>query len=268
MEKLNKAGQVFFGISIAGFGIQQFTYLGFRPFIIPEWPVWIPGMTFWAYLASAAMIVAGIAIITGWKGRAISLYTGAILLLLFLLFHLPYRLNNAPEILGAWTHELKILAFSGGAFIAAATFKSNSGGTSSFTRFLEKLIPSGRIFFSIMLIVFGIDHFLYVAFVKTLVPEWIPGNVFWTYFAAVALIGSGLAILLRIRTRLVALLLAAMLFLWFVLLHFPRAISFPYVEDKGNEVTSVLQAFGFCGIALMIAALPKHRARTNKVQVL
>ena len=56
------------------------------------------------------------------------------------------------------------------------------------------LLILGRIFFSIMLIVFGIDHFLYTEGVAKLVPGWIPGPVFWTYFGAVALIGSGVCI--------------------------------------------------------------------------
>jgi uncharacterized membrane protein YphA (DoxX/SURF4 family) len=185
------------------------------------------------------------------------LYLGTLLLLILLVFHIPHRLNNSPEIVGAWTNQLKLLALSGSAFIAAATFTNNTGNRSAFTRFLERLIPFGRIFFSIMLIIFGIDHFLYVDFVKTLVPTWIPGDVFWTYVAGVALIGSGIALLLGIKTRVVALLLAAMLFLWFAVLHFPRGITFPYGQDNGNEVTSVLQSFGFGGVALMIASLLK-----------
>lgn len=252
MQKLIKTEQVFFGIAIAGFGVQQFIYPGFRPFIIPEFPSWIPGHNCWIWLTGAALIMAGVAIISGWRGRVVSLYTGAVLLLFLLAFHLGYRIQNSPEILGAWTDQFKLLALSGGAFITAGTFNNNPGNN-SVTRFLEKLIPAGRIFFSIMLIAFGIDHFLYVDFVKTLVPDWIPGNVFWTWFAGIALIGSGLAILLRIKIKQVSFLLGIMLFLWLLLLHIPRAIEFPDMAN-GNEVTSVLQCLGFSGIAFMIAA--------------
>ena len=99
--------------------------------------------------------------------------------------------------------------------------------------------------------IFGIDHFFYTEFVAALVPSWMPDHIFWTYFAAVALIGSGVAIIIKIRLRPIALLLSVMLFLWLILLHIPRAIADPHVND-GNEITSVFEALAFSGIALGI----------------
>jgi uncharacterized membrane protein YphA (DoxX/SURF4 family) len=116
----------------------------------------------------------------------------------------------------------------------------------------KMLLITGRIFFSIMLIIFGIDHILYKGFVATLVPAWIPGSMFWTYFGSIALIGSGICILLKIKTRLVGMLLGTMLLIWFIILHIPRAIADPYA-GKGNEITSVFQALAFSGIAFVIA---------------
>ena len=110
-----------------------------------------------------------------------------------------------------------------------------------------------------MLIAFGIDHFLYTEFVATLVPGWIPVSVFWTYFGAVALIGSGVCIMLKIKIRLVGILLGIMLFLWFIMLHIPRAIVDPNTE-KGNEITSVFQALAFSGIAFLLATLSSRKA--------
>ena len=103
-----------------------------------------------------------------------------------------------------------------------------------------------------MLICFGIDHFLYAEFVASLVPAWIPGHMMWTYFAGAALVGSGLGLL--IHSKAITLLLATMLLLWVILLHIPRAVV-SNSADKGNEVTSVFEALGFCGIALIIAGM-------------
>jgi uncharacterized membrane protein len=103
-----------------------------------------------------------------------------------------------------------------------------------------------------MLIVFGIDHFLYVQFVATLVPSWIPFDYFWTYFAAVALIGGGATILFRIQLKLVGILTGTMIFFWFLILHIPRAVATPDI-DNGNEVTSVFQALAFSGVAFVLA---------------
>ena len=63
------------------------------------------------------------------------------------------------------------------------------------------MIPIGKIFFSITMISFGIDHFLYTGFVATLVPSWFADHNFWAYFAGVALIGSGVAIILEIKCK-------------------------------------------------------------------
>src|SRR5262249_43194653 len=126
----------------------------------------------------------------------------------------------------------------------------------------QKFIPLGPIFFSITMVAFGIDHFLYPDFVATLVPDWIPGHVFWTYFAGVALIGAGLAIIFRVKLALVSLLLGIMIFIWFIILHIPRGIADPH-GDKGNEITSVFEALAFSGIAFIISAIAMRKATST-----
>ena len=123
----------------------------------------------------------------------------------------------------------------------------------------------GRVFFSIMLIAFGIDHFLYTGFVATLVPNWIPWHIFWTYFAAVTLIGSGVCIMFKIMIRQVSILLGIMLFIWFIILHIPRAIAADPNADKGNEITSVFQALAFSGIAFIIACIYQGKISRKKL---
>ena len=122
----------------------------------------------------------------------------------------------------------------------------------AFLRPLEALIPFGVFFYSIMLVIFGIEHFLYADGVQALVPDWIPGHLFWTYFAAVALIGAGLAIIFRFQVKLIGILTGTMIFIWFLILHIPRAVVAP-VTDKGNELASVFESLGYSGIAFVIA---------------
>jgi uncharacterized membrane protein YphA (DoxX/SURF4 family) len=80
----------------------------------------------------------------------------------------------------------------------------------------------------------------------------------------VALIGSGIAIILKIKLRIIATLLGIMIFLWFIFLHIPRAIAQPFV-DKGNEVTSAFSALAFCGIAFVIAGSKKYQFLSSKI---
>jgi uncharacterized membrane protein len=98
----------------------------------------------------------------------------------------------------------------------------------------------------------GIQHFLYPEFVKLLVPSWIPGPLFWTYFAAIALIAGGTGLVIPRTTRLAAALSGLMIFLWLVMLHVPRAIA-ASPDQRRNEWTAVFEALAVSGIALTIA---------------
>lgn len=103
-----------------------------------------------------------------------------------------------------------------------------------------------------MLIGYGIDHYLYTELVSTMVPLWIPNNIFWTYLAGTALIAAGVAIILNFRIKLTGILLATMLLLWMLIIHLPNVISHHFkIEDI--EVSRVLVTFGFAGIALLLA---------------
>ncbi len=251
MENLIRASRAFYGAGIAGIGVQQFIYSGFRPMLLPFWPSSVPGHTIWAYIVGAVLILAGILIALS-KARTIAIGLGIFFLLLFFVFHVYYQvfLNPYGFQLGLWTNPLKELAFSGGAFIVAASYPEEKFLVNN-----KLLFTLGRIFFAIMLITFGIAHFVYIDFVKVLVPGWIPEPVFWTYLAAVALIGTGVCFLLNIKLRLVGMLAGIMLLLWVILLHIPRAITYPDMQ-KGNEITSVFQALAFSGISFLIALLP------------
>ncbi len=154
------------------------------------------------------------------------------------------------------TH-LKNWPFPEEPFVIAGSYPERKllADKSSLENLMDAFIAIGSIFFSVTMIVFGIDHFLYTKFVATLIPAWIPWHIFWTYFAGTALIGAGICIILKIQLKLIGILLGIMLFIWFVILHIPRAIADPYV-DKGNEVTSVFEALAFSGIAFIIACMP------------
>jgi uncharacterized membrane protein len=258
MEALIKTGRTFYALCIVNIGINQIFWADFRTVVLPAWPMLRTSVEIWAYVVGAILIGAGIAIIFYKRAKEIALVLGSIFLVLFIFIHVPYLLFIQPHQiynLGLWADAGKTLALSGGAFVVAASFyhsQTGTANTSTILTSLEKLIPLGPIFFSITMITFGIDHFLYVDFVAPLVPSWIPWPIFWTYFAGVALISSGVAIIFKIRIKEVALLLGVMIFLWFIFLHVPRAIADPYAV-KGNEVLSAGDALAFSGTAFIIA---------------
>ena len=261
MNHLIRTGRAFFALGIIGIALQQFQYGELRPVVFPEWPAGWQASTAASYIVGLALIIASVFILLGKHGEKASLGLARFFLLMFA-FHFVFLVFFNPNSfhLGSWSNALKALVLSGGSLIMAGSFleesPANDKKKSSFTRAMEKMIPFGRIFFSITMILFGIDHFIYTDFVATLVPSWIPGHYFWTYFAAIALIGSGFCIIFKIQFKTVALLTGVMLLIWLVVLHIPRAIADPH-GDKGNEVTSVFEALNFAGIALVMAGVKK-----------
>jgi uncharacterized membrane protein len=252
---LTTIGRIFYGVGLVGIGIQHFIFRNFIPVILPIWPSSIPGRTFCAYVAGAALVAAGVAITCGAYARVVGTWTGAVLLVLVVIGQIPAQLMAYPAHLGVWTNAFKELSLCGGAWVAAGSVENGRSRFSVRPGILALLMPWGKYFLPITVAVFGVDHFLYPEFVATLVPAWIPGHVFWTYFAGVALIASGVAIIVGVKARLAALLLGIMIFSWFIVLHIPRAMADPH-SGMGNEWTSVFEALAFSGIAFMLASLP------------
>ncbi|HLX67253.1 MAG TPA: hypothetical protein VKR41_09670 [Puia sp.] len=244
MAPLARAGQCAFALCLIGLAGQQLYDSDLRPVFVPAWALSAGARAVLAGLFSIILIGTAAGLLLRKMVLPAMLLLGSLLFALFLFSYVPFELLVDPNgrQIGAWNNALKELNISGSAFLIAGMAGA----------WPKVLIPVGQFFYSIMLIIFGIEHFLFAQGVRTLVPTWIPGDLFWTYFAAVALIGSGIAIILRIKVKLVATLLGIMVFIWFLILHIPRAVVAP-VTDKGNELSSVFESLGVSGIAFVIA---------------
>ncbi|HEX4851400.1 MAG TPA: hypothetical protein VFV08_11365, partial [Puia sp.] len=252
VSRVNYIASSFYALGMIGIAGQQFYYKDFRPVIIPYWPTWLPAQLAFVYIISLCLIVLSAGILFRYNARNNALILGGLMLIFFLLFHVLSLFFVIRDVLnlGIWTNALKELALSGGAFIAAGSIPNQEGSLNG-SRTIQGFVSAGRIFFAVMLICFGIDHFLYSQFVATLVPSWAGLPLFWTYFAGIALIGTGVSIILNIKRRPVCILAGTMLFIWFLVLHIPRAIQYPDLE-KGNELTSVFEALAVSGITFLI----------------
>jgi uncharacterized membrane protein len=259
MNKLPVVGRILFAIPMITFGVQHLIYRSFVTRVVPGLPSWIPGHSVLAAIFGAFLIAAGGAILFGIAPRLTALGLGAVILVSFVLLYVPLLLENFYSG-GHWTNAGKALALAGGSFLVAGSIpgvlRMHSGKLAAFIRLLEKFIPWGHLCLSAFLILCGILHFIYVQFVETLVPLWIPGHRFWTYFTGIALIAGGLGIIIPKTRHLAAALTAIMIFLWVVLLHIPRALA--NLHDA-NEMTAVFEALAMTGIAILIAVLPIHK---------
>jgi len=250
-----KTGRSFYGVALIVYGVQQFLYGDFRNVQLPAWQSHLPFLPAWAYSTGAGLVWAGLAIITGKKGREVALALGGVFLSLVVLVHIPFGIFSEPYHLhlAVWTSALKELALAGGAFIIAGTFKPGPAPQSGILAALEKAIPLGPLFFSITMASFGTDHFLYAERLSNIVPSYFPDRVFWMYLTGVVLLGAGISIALNIRRGAVALLFSVTLFMWVILLHIPRVIADPF-GSRANEISSVFDALAFCGTAIIIAS--------------
>ena len=258
MGNLSTIGRVFYGIAIAVLGLLTIYYKDFPYMLIPPKHLWIPDLVMIAYIFGAMLILAGVCIVFQKKTRTVSLLLGSLLLLIFCFYYIPYEFMVSSNYMHLvdWENAEKELALAGGAFVVAGCFSEKN--ENSLNRFLGKLIPFGAILFSITMISFGILHFQYAKDVQDYVPSWVPNRLFWTYLAGTGLIGSGVAIILKIKPGLAAALLGTMIFIWFIILHIPRVIVSP-VAYMGSEVTSAFIALAYSGIAFVIAGATKKQ---------
>lgn len=255
MSLLSNTARFFIAIAFLAFGLEHLVYGEFVTRLIPNLP-WIPAHRLLAYLLGFALIAAGVAILLRWHARAASALLGVSLLLSALLLYLP-RLFFTPVLGPLWTNTGKVLSLSAAALLVAR-LPDRDPRYLPVSQPLFSLESAAHLFLAAFLVVAGIQHFLYVSFVAQLVPAWIPGPVFWTYFAGVALIVGGLGIGIPITRKLAALLSGIMILLWVALLHIPRALAVPH---DSNETTAVFEALAISGAALLIAALPSRMPR-------
>ncbi len=256
MGNLTNIGRIFYGLAIAAMGILIIRYADFPYFLIPPKHDWIIDRPIIVYGIGVLLALAGACIVFGIRTMPVSLVLGLVLLLVFCFYFVPYQFIGSAnyEHFGAWENAAKELAFAGGAFVIAGCF--SIGTDNAMIRALKKLIPLGTILFALTIISFSIDHFLFAEQAAGYVPAWVPAPVSWLYVTGVALFCSGVAILLNIKAGLMAFLLGAMIFIWVIIVHIPKAVNASF-DDRTGEVSSAFIALACCGIAFAIAGNAK-----------
>lgn len=128
---------------------------------------------------------------------------------------------------------------------------------------MDKLVSLSPIFFAVPMAVFASQHFTETKGVSTLVPRWLPGHIFWTYFIGTAIIAAALGIASKKQARLAAILLAVLLMSFELFLHLSTIIAQPR-----NVIAWAisLRDLSFCAGALAFAGTwtePQQTASAN-----
>ncbi len=262
MVNLSNAGRAFYGIAMTATGMGTIFFNSYPYILLPPFQYLTPGPAWLHILAGVIFILAGVCIVLKKKISLVSFLFGSLLLLIFCFLHVPYQLMVNPNYLqlGQWENAEKELCLAGGAYIIAACFSENN--ENPFNRFCKKLMRFGAVLFAVPIFSWGILHFQFAKDVSTLVPSWIPFHLFWTYMAGIGLLGSGIAIILNIKTRIIATLLGIIILIWFITIHVPGVITASYSE-MGDQITSASLALAYSGIAFIIAGPAKKNVRTG-----
>jgi uncharacterized membrane protein YphA (DoxX/SURF4 family) len=131
---------------------------------------------------------------------------------------------------------------------------------------LDKLVAVGRVLYAAPLAAFGAEHLVLGKVIIGAVPVWMPARLFWVYFVGFALIAAALGLVLGIRVRLTATLLAIMFLLFVAMLHVPNAVAQMHDRIIWNVALRDL-SFGAGALALAGSLGSGSRDRGENVAV-
>lgn len=245
-----KTGKLFYAIALLAIGIIHMVTHHFPTGLLPVPPA-LPGKTILAYISGSAMILVAIWMLVKQNSHQSAMAAAFIWLLLLVLVHLPKLLPNLSDG-GEWAATMEVIALLCGALLLAGIYQPNAR---------LPLIPIATYGLAAMWIGFGILHWIYLTYLTTLVPAFLPGKTFFAWLVMFAFFAAGASLLIRKQVKLAMDLLSLMFFLWVLMLHLPRAIKI----QLEPEWTSLFVALAMSGIAQLTYAatkvLPKPSSR-------
>ncbi|HKC79598.1 MAG TPA: DoxX family membrane protein [Gemmatimonadaceae bacterium] len=214
-----KPDRVFFALGLIGLGVLSLVYGDFALQWQPV-PAWVPGRTFLAYASGAVMILCG----AGLLSRRTASFASSVLLVYTLMWLLLLKL---PHVVMDPLQEFNWLGFGEIAMIVAGSFvlfaRDHGQPESSKLKFAtgESGVRIARYLFGLAVIPVGLSHFVYAKETIGFVPAWIPFRPAWAYLTGAGHIAAGLGVLFGVVPRLAALLEAAMIGVFTVLVWVP-----------------------------------------------
>ncbi|MBV8866144.1 MAG: hypothetical protein JO210_12190 [Acidobacteriaceae bacterium] len=257
IEALLSFGPALFSLAIIALGIETLVCardisqpLGPGYNALPVIP-WLPAIPWLAYLFGAIWVICGAGLLFERSVRPAAMVLGGLLFVCALIITVPRNAAHFGNI------SLRTVVFETFALASLAWLLRDRG-------MLPGLLACGsRYLIALSLIVFGVDHFLALAFIATLLPRWIPWHVFWVAFFGLALIAAGVSIGLAIAPRWGAACIGLMFGIWVVTLHLPRVLglyAIPGAPRNPNEWSSLFIALAMWGGLWALAGTRTHEA--------
>ncbi len=263
-SKLLPLGRIFVAVATIAYGVQFFIYAHSIAALSQTWPDWLRGAPYTEYLAGAALIVTGLAIIIRVRTQLATVLLGTAILLWVACLTLPPAIVS-PKDPRPRNNVAEASAVCAGLFFVAQSIarqkKSATQDQTPLDFASEKLGTFGRFFYAVGLIIFGSEHITYAEYVATLVPAWIPGHLFWAEFCGTALLAAAVGIVFNIVGSLSAALVGLMILLFGAFVNGPRAFG---AWNNGDEWTSLFHTLMWSGAAFILSGLLVRSAKPTQ----
>lgn len=258
LDKIVVFGRVCYAAPLAVFGGEHMTSARAIMQMVPEFMPW---RLFWAYFVGFALFAAALSMILARHVQWSGMLLGIMFILFVAMMDIPAAVSNPRDRFG-WVLAVRELAFACGAFSLAATYMSPVRA-----RVASALLTVARIVISLVVIFYGVEHFLHPGNVPVvplimLTPAWIPGHTLIGYVTGAALIGAGICLLLGKKARMAATYLGSFILLVVLAVYLPILIDSVSATTAGGKIQG-LNYFAdtafFGGVVLVLAnALRKN----------
>jgi len=189
LTRITGAGHLLFATTLIALGLLGLIQGDFTALWQPV-PKDLPLRLPLAYLCAIICLAGGAGLLDERAHGLAARLLSAAFLLWILSFKLPAILR-APTSTDAWENCAETAVIASAALV------------------LLGRLPVARIFYGVGMIVFGLAHFAYLKETASLVPSWLPAPTLWAGVTGAAYIAAGLSILSSVQARLAAMLSAA-----------------------------------------------------------
>jgi len=120
---------------------------------------------------------------------------------------------------------------------------------------------------AIVMIIFGIQHFLHPYDFLVKVPGFLPGGMMWVYIVGIAFILTAISFMANKLVKVAAYLLAALLFSFVLFIHLPNFLDTADRELTRKFLTDILKDSALAAFALYIASNARHQRILEETDV-
>jgi len=237
MDGLLRSGYAIFSLAIIAVGVETYICAGsLRGTLIDANRL--------GRVIGPVVAALGVGLLVKRAARTAAMLLGSLLFLHALVYVLP-KYAGRPRSMGLRTQLFEPLAVASLAWLLP--------GEDAMPSWLER---SSRYLLAASFVVFGVDHFLGLAFIGSLIPPWIPWHAFWTALFGAGFIAAGFSIGFHILARWGAACVGLMFAIWVFTLHLPRATLGLYGGRPHNpaEWSSLLIAIALWGGSWALAS--------------